>query len=141
MLFTAAFSLTQISSGVRAGARMPIQPLIPRPSMPSSSSVGTIGKAAARARLRGSGQSNGAWRLVAEGFDLSIQRTAVLGQVSVTTVKTMRNQLRRITEAGENPLHMDWERARQWPKSRYDHEEPESWCELKVQELAERIIK
>jgi hypothetical protein len=87
-------------------------------------------------------KSNGAWRLVAEGFDLSIQRTAVLGQVSVTTVKTMRNQLRRITEAGEDPLWMDWERARQWPDgSPYDPDEPESWCELKVKELAERILK
>jgi hypothetical protein len=86
-------------------------------------------------------KSNGAWRLVAEGFDLSIQQTAVLGQVSVTTVKTMRNQLRRITDAGKDPQWMDWEDARQWPDgSPYDPDEPESWCELKVKQLAERII-
>jgi hypothetical protein len=55
-------------------------------------------------------KSNAAWRLVADGqLNPSIQRTAELGQVSPSTVKTMRNQLRRITEAGgaavaETPL-------------------------------------
>jgi hypothetical protein len=82
-------------------------------------------------------KSNAAWRLVAEGQH-SIERTADLGQVSPSTVKTMRTKLREITAAGKDPLEMDWEQARRWPRDSYGPDGGE-WLSKKVEQLAQRI--
>jgi ParB-like chromosome segregation protein Spo0J len=84
-------------------------------------------------------KSNAAWRLVAED-EYSKQRTADLGQVSIATITNMRKQRRKITEAGEDPLSMDWERARQWPGKTSNDYDPD-WRERKAQDLAQRLTE
>jgi hypothetical protein len=84
-------------------------------------------------------KSNAAWRLVVEGGH-SIERTAELGQMSPSTVKTMRKKLREIIAAGgKDPLEMGWEQARQWPHDRYGPGGVEGWLPKKVQQLAQRL--
>jgi hypothetical protein len=93
-------------------------------------------------------KSNAAWRLVAEdrpqltdlglAYQRSQQQLTDLGLVSPSTIKTMRRQMHKIVEAGEDPLSMDWERARLWP-DKPDGYDPD-WRDEKVQELVQRLI-
>jgi hypothetical protein len=83
-------------------------------------------------------KSDAAWRLVAED-QLSKQRITDLGLVSWATVGNMRRKRHEIIAAGENPLDMNWEKARLWP-NRPGGDDPE-WRSEKVKELVQRLVE
>jgi ParB-like chromosome segregation protein Spo0J len=86
-------------------------------------------------------KSNAAWRLVREDH-LSKQEIADLGLVSRTTVRDMRQKLRKMIDAGADPSDMDWDTARRWtPEGTEGNAEGSDWREKKVEELVRLLIE